>query len=430
MAASSRTGAVFTVTAPPTVTVAASPASLPQGASNQDITLTGTGFQGVASTPYTGTVAFSGTGITVNSVTFNSATSLTVNLSIDPAATISNRTVTVTNFDGGVGTRANTFAVTAGPPVVTNVTSSTPNGLYNSGTISIQVTFSAAVTVASGTPTLALNSGGTAFYATGSGTTTLNFNYTIAPGNNSNHLDYTSTSALSAGGGTIRNGATDAVLTLPAPGAAGSLGFNTNFAIVTTGPTVTNVTAQEADGTYGVGQLIHVFIQFSTQVIIDNSGNPGHFPQLSLATGTPPATLVDCTNPSSTDTLTCDYTVIAGNSSADLNYSSTAALTLPAGVTLKDASSNVASLTLPGLAAAGSLGTNKNIVIDGVPPTVTNFTCSPAGPNLSVTTLHCSVTFSEPVNGFDSSQDCSGSRSAGPRTTWTAGLADPGPLVD
>ena len=55
---------------------------------------------------------------------------------------------------------------------VTGVSSTTPNGTYGVGaTISINVNFSNPVVV-TGTPQLALNSGGTASYTSGSGTST------------------------------------------------------------------------------------------------------------------------------------------------------------------------------------------------------------------------------------------------------------------
>jgi hypothetical protein len=88
---------------------------------------------------------------------------------------------------------------------------------------------------------LALNSGGTASYSSGSGTSTLTFTYTVAAGENSPKLDYTSTSALTLNGGTIFDTVTNpnaANLTLPAPGAAGSLGANKNIVIDTVAPTV------------------------------------------------------------------------------------------------------------------------------------------------------------------------------------------------
>ncbi|MDX1602665.1 MAG: hypothetical protein R3209_06310 [Salinimicrobium sediminis] len=61
------------------------------------------------------------------------------------------------------------------------------------------------------------------------------FFYKIKPGDNTPDLDYTSTSALSLSGGTIKQyqGELDATLTLPSPGASGSLGNNKNIVINT-----------------------------------------------------------------------------------------------------------------------------------------------------------------------------------------------------
>ncbi len=86
----------FTINAAPTVS-SASPSSLAQGASSQNVTLTGTGFETGA------TVSFSGSGITVNSVTVASATSITASVSIAGSAGTSARTVTILNQDGGTG---------------------------------------------------------------------------------------------------------------------------------------------------------------------------------------------------------------------------------------------------------------------------------------------------------------------------------------
>lgn len=129
----------------------------------------------------------------------------------------------------------------AAAPVVTSVTSSTPDGTYNADApISIQVTFDQSVTV-TGTPSLSLNSGGTAAYASGSPGTTLNFSYTVGATDYSGDLDYGSTSALSLNGGTIllTSDGTAATLTLPTPGAAGSLGANKAIIIAdNTAPTL------------------------------------------------------------------------------------------------------------------------------------------------------------------------------------------------
>ena len=117
---------------------------------------------------------------------------------------------------------------------ITNVTSTTANGTYGSGSnIVLQANFSAAVNV-TGAPQIAMNSGGTAHYTSGLGTSTLTFTYTIAPGQNAAHLDYNSSFALSLAGGTITDEfSRPAVLTLPFPGAAASLGANKNIVIDT-----------------------------------------------------------------------------------------------------------------------------------------------------------------------------------------------------
>ena len=53
---------------------------------------------------------------------------------------------------------------------------------------------------------LALNDGGTASYASGSGTTTLTFNYTVASGETTNDLDEFSTTALSLNRAAVATG--------------------------------------------------------------------------------------------------------------------------------------------------------------------------------------------------------------------------------
>lgn len=139
-----------------------------------------------------------------------------------------------TYTDSGIGTAA--YVIDTTVPTVTNVTSSTANGTYNAGSvISIQVTFSEIVNV-TGTPTLALSTGvpvtTVVNYASGSGTNTLTFSYTVAADNANPDLDYANTTALSFGGGAIKDNALNAAnVTLPPPGAAGSLGANKAIAI-------------------------------------------------------------------------------------------------------------------------------------------------------------------------------------------------------
>jgi fibronectin-binding autotransporter adhesin len=154
--------------------------------------------------------------------------------SSDLSSTSANPTTITMNS----ATESVTATFVSSPATVTSVSSTTANGSYTTGAaITVTVTFNKAVTV-TGTPQLALNSGGTAGYTSGSGTSTLAFLYTVAAGQNSARLDATSSAALTLNSGTILTGTTAATLTLPTPGGAGSLGANTNIVINTTAPTV------------------------------------------------------------------------------------------------------------------------------------------------------------------------------------------------
>jgi len=131
-------------------------------------------------------------------------------------------------------------------PTVTNVTSSTDNGNYNAAdAISIQIVFSENVLVV-GTPQLTLETGSTdrtINYASGSGTNTLTFNYTVQAGDTSADLNYALTSSLALNGGTIKDAATNsATLTLPALASAQSLAGSKALVIDTTAPTLSVVT--------------------------------------------------------------------------------------------------------------------------------------------------------------------------------------------
>jgi len=134
----------------------------------------------------------------------------------------------------------NNVKLTAPPaptPSVVNVTSLTESGSYPVGTaITINVRFSVLVWV-KGMPQLVLNTGGAApkaaYYTSGSGTNILSFIYTVAAGDNISSLDYWSEWALELNDGKIySNLGIDADLDMPAPGAPGSLGYNTALGIL------------------------------------------------------------------------------------------------------------------------------------------------------------------------------------------------------
>ena len=189
----------------------------------------------------------------------NAAVSVLLNTSTS-AASLDAASFLSANGDTGL-------AVDAIPPSVQNLTSSTANGTYKAGdVISIQVNLSEAVTV-TGTPQLTLETGNTdrtIDYVSGSGTSTLTFSYTVQPDDVGADLDYHSTTALALNGGTIRDAAgNNAALTLPSPGAVGSLGANKAFVIDGIAPTATIVVA---DSTLIAGETSLVTITFSEAV--------------------------------------------------------------------------------------------------------------------------------------------------------------------
>jgi hypothetical protein len=112
---------------------------------------------------------------------------------------------------------------------ILNVSSTNPDGVYGPGAnIAITVTFSGIVTV-TGSPKLALNSGGVATYSSGSGTNTLTFNYIVGAGQSTPRLDPASHMALlmNLNGATVRDASGNpALLTVPVYPVAGALANN------------------------------------------------------------------------------------------------------------------------------------------------------------------------------------------------------------
>jgi hypothetical protein len=94
-------------------------------------------------------------------------------------------------------------------------------------------------------------------------------------------------------------------------------------------------------------------------------------------TGTPLLTLnsggtASYLSGSGTDTLTFRYTVGSGESATDLDYASAGAISLNGG-TIKDATGANAALTLAAPGSAGSLGANKNLLVDAIGPSILQF---------------------------------------------------------
>jgi methionine-rich copper-binding protein CopC len=131
----------------------------------------------------------------------------------------------------------------------------------------VLVAFNETVTV-TGTPQITMETGVTdrvVNYYSGSGTSTLTFNYKVLAGDTSSDLDYASTAALALNGGTIRDASgNNAVLTLPAPGGANSISASKALVIDTTTPTL--VSTVPNDNAVGVAIDSNIVLDFSESV--------------------------------------------------------------------------------------------------------------------------------------------------------------------
>ncbi|MEG4959262.1 MULTISPECIES: DUF4347 domain-containing protein [unclassified Microcoleus] len=163
-----------------------------------------------------------------------------------------------------------------------------------------------------------------------------------------------------------------------------------DITVVNPFPIITSVSATTPNGTYSIGKNIDITVNFSQ--IVNVTGTP----QLSLAGATPVASYL---SGSDSNTLTFRYTVAAGDSSPDLDYLSTTALSLRGG-TIKNPANGDAILTLPSPAAANSLGANKAIVIDTIVPTVTSINRLATSPTAAATATY-EIKFSQDVSGVD-----------------------------
>ncbi len=123
-------------------------------------------------------------------------------------------------------------------PLVTNVSSTNPDGLYGIGdTINVTVDFTEDVTV-TGTPQILLNAGfgfAAADYSSGSGTDRLTFEYIVQQFDETEDLTTSNRNpffGVDLGVGTIRNATgNNANLNFPDANQLGSLGFNKDIAL-------------------------------------------------------------------------------------------------------------------------------------------------------------------------------------------------------
>ncbi|XOB63370.1 beta strand repeat-containing protein [Campylobacterota bacterium DY0563] len=306
--------------------------------------------------------------------------------------------VEVSATDNGIGTLSDTQTITVTvqdvddtSPTISSV-SVPSNGTYKIGdTLSFTLNTSENVIVntANGTPSISLNIGGTnknASYVSGSITQALVFNYVVEEG--LSDTDGITVGTLNLNSGTMKDSSNNNIVTT-----LNNIGNTSNILVDAIKATVSSVSSTTSNGTYGVSDTITITITFSEIVTVTG------IPQLTLETGSTDRT-INYASGSGTNTLTFNYTVQAGDTSSDLDYTSTSAISLNGG-TIKDNTGNDAVLTLSSPGAANSLGANKSIVIDTTAPTTT------FNPTNSSTThpinSAITITFNEAIRNTDNS---------------------------
>jgi hypothetical protein len=142
-------------------------------------------------------------------------------LAASNAIVLNGATIHGTTGNNAVLTGANGYAPTGTlqidtvAPTISAIATSPGSGQVAAGnTVTLTATISEAMTVAGGTPTIALNNGGAAKYMSGSGSNALVFSYTVAAGQSTADLALAATNAIALNGATIRDSAgNNAVLT-------------------------------------------------------------------------------------------------------------------------------------------------------------------------------------------------------------------------
>uniref|UniRef100_UPI0031378513 beta strand repeat-containing protein n=1 Tax=Synechococcus sp. UW140 TaxID=368503 RepID=UPI0031378513 len=143
--------------------------------------------------------------------------------------------------------------------------------------------------------------------------------------------------------------------------AASSPNYSVSVDTTSPSPSPSGITSANSNGRYGFGSTITLQVAFSETVYVTGS------PTMLLETGSTDRAAVYKSG-SGTNTLSFDYTVQLGDQSADLEISSSSALSLQGG-SIQDLAGNNAILTLP------AIGANAALVIDDSAPSAgTTFT--------------------------------------------------------
>lgn len=154
-------------------------------------------------------------------------------------------------------------------------------------------------------------------------------------------------------------GASDSLALRAASGALTAANSSTITSL--SNPAVTGVTSSTVNGAYKAGDIISIQVTFSQAVNVTGT------PQLTLETGATDR-VADYAGGSGGTTLTFTYTVQAGDTASDLDYTAATALALNGGGIVAASGGAAAFLTLAAPGAAGSLGNSKALAVDTAAP--------------------------------------------------------------
>jgi hypothetical protein len=279
-------------------------------------------------------------------------------------------------------------------PSISRVTSTTSNGAYRAGqTLNVRAVFSETVYV-EGQPQMTLETGpndAVVSMSSGSGTANLDFLYTIENGHNSSRLNYVSISSFNLNQAVIYDLAGNmAITTLPSLSSANSLAGQKALTVDTIPPQVSLVSSSSTNGAYRAGTSLSIEVRASEPVYV--SGQP----RLQLATSVANRFALYGTG-SGSNSLIFTYTVASGDTSEDLDYHSSEALSTNGG-TIRDLAGNEGILTLAAPGSVNSLSYNKNIVLDTSPARVVRVNSGYPKSHATIgEVVLIYVSFSEPV---------------------------------
>ncbi|KDO31575.1 hypothetical protein SPRG_03504 [Saprolegnia parasitica CBS 223.65] len=306
--------------------------------------------------------------------------------------------LTLPAFGSGASLRETAALGIAGvPPTVVRLVGVSASGTYAAGdSVTFAVMFSAPVVISGAAPVVTLNTGHAASYLSGSGSTSLVFQYTVLAGDNG-VLDVAGSSAFAGlvlGQSTTPT--TPANVAVPAPGAASSLAGTSTLTVVSIPPVVVAVAYVDVPYQSRVvctsGDTLQIQVTFSTTVVVA----PGVVPTLTLATRGATNTVATYLGGSGSRYLFFMYIVQPTDAASVLEYA--ASNTLMGSIYLASAVPTVlANLALPPIGRGHSLGDHAVVTVCNTCPHVVSVT-SPSATIVSAGhVLTLTVTFSAPV---------------------------------